>query len=132
MHDAGFLHVRDARLFAANPVGADTRKGIERQLDADAIVGEIRFIPEIERGARRGRPPRRRSRATSCWSFPGWCELASFSCCTVHRDRAAVAGYDAGPGARTPRQPELATGGIPASPLRAGPSCFGRLLALTR
>ncbi len=36
-----FLHVQDARLFAANPVGADIWKGLERQLDADAIAGEL-------------------------------------------------------------------------------------------
>lgn len=62
---AVFLHVRDARLFAANAVGADIWKGIERQLDVDAIAGElrerygapcdttrahvIRFIQELER-----------------------------------------------------------------------------------
>ena len=62
---AVFLHVQDARLFAANPVGADIWKGIERQLDADAIAAElherygapceatrahvIRFIHELER-----------------------------------------------------------------------------------
>ena len=62
---AVFLHVRDARLFAANPVGVDIWKGIERQLDCDAIAAElherygapcettrahvIRFILELER-----------------------------------------------------------------------------------
>ena len=62
---AVFLHVRDARLFAANPVGVDIWKGLERQLDSDAIVAElherygtpceevqahvIRFIHELER-----------------------------------------------------------------------------------
>ena len=62
---AVFLHVRDARLFAANPVGVDIWKGIERQLDSDAIAAElherygapcettrahvIRFILELER-----------------------------------------------------------------------------------
>lgn len=67
MHGEGavFLHVRDARLFAANPVGVDIWKGLERQLDADAIAGElqerygvpfaevraqvIHFIHELER-----------------------------------------------------------------------------------
>ena len=41
VHDAGavFLHMPDARLFAANPVGADIWKGIELQLDADAMAG---------------------------------------------------------------------------------------------
>ena len=62
---AVFLHVRDARLFAANPVGAEIWKGIERQLDSDAIAAElherygapyettrahvIRYILELER-----------------------------------------------------------------------------------
>ena len=62
---AVFLHVRDARLFAANPVGAEIWKGLERQLDSDAIAAElherygapceearahvIRFIHELER-----------------------------------------------------------------------------------
>ena len=62
---AVFLHARDARLFAANPVGAEIWKGIERQLDFDAIAAElherygapcettraqvIRFIHEFER-----------------------------------------------------------------------------------
>lgn len=43
VHSEGavFLHVEDARLFAANPVGADIWKGVERQLDADAIAGEL-------------------------------------------------------------------------------------------
>ncbi len=67
MHIEGvvFLHVEDAKLFAANPVGADIWKGIERQLDVDAIADEIqerygasyettrahviRFIHELER-----------------------------------------------------------------------------------
>ena len=67
VHDEGavFLHVRDARLFAANHVGVDIWNGIERQLDSDAIVAElherygapceatrahvIRFILELER-----------------------------------------------------------------------------------
>ena len=60
-----FLQVQDARLFAANPVGADIWNGLERQLDADAIAGElqerygapyettrahvIRFFHELER-----------------------------------------------------------------------------------
>lgn len=38
---AVFLHVRDARLFAANPVGAEIWKGLERQLDSDAIAAEL-------------------------------------------------------------------------------------------
>ena len=62
---AVFLHVRDARLFAVNPVGADIWKGLERQLDSDAIAAVlherygapceelrahvIRFIHELER-----------------------------------------------------------------------------------
>ena len=62
---AVFLHVRDARLFAVNPVGVDIWKGLERQLDSDAIIAElrerysapceevrahvIRFIHELER-----------------------------------------------------------------------------------
>ena len=43
MHSEGavFLHVEDAWLFAANPVGADIWKGVERQLDADAIAAEL-------------------------------------------------------------------------------------------
>ena len=61
---AVFLHVRDAQLFAANPVGLDIWKGLERQLDSDAIAAElhqrygvpyetmrahvIRFIHELE------------------------------------------------------------------------------------
>ena len=67
MHGEGavFLHVQAARLFAANRVGADIWKGIERQLDSDAIAAElherygapyettrahvIRFIHELER-----------------------------------------------------------------------------------
>ena len=67
VHDEGavFLHVRDARLFAANPVGADIWHGLERQLDSDVIaaglherygapyettrVDVIRFIQELER-----------------------------------------------------------------------------------
>lgn len=67
VHSEGavFLHVEDAKLFAANPVGADIWKGIERQLDVDAIADEIhewygapyettrahviRFIHELER-----------------------------------------------------------------------------------
>ena len=67
VHSEGavFLHVWDARLFAANPVGAEIWKGIERQLDSDAIAAElherygvpcettrahvIRFILELER-----------------------------------------------------------------------------------
>ena len=60
-----FLHVQHARLFGANRVGAEIWKGLERQLDSDAIVGElqerygapyettrahvIRFIHELER-----------------------------------------------------------------------------------
>lgn len=62
---AVFLHVQNARLFAANPVGADIWKGLERQLDSDAIAAElherygapyettladvIRFMHELER-----------------------------------------------------------------------------------
>ena len=38
---AVFLHVQDARLFAANPVGADIWRGLERQLDSDAIATEL-------------------------------------------------------------------------------------------
>ena len=38
---AVFLHVRDARLFAVNPVGVDIWKGLERQLDCDAIATEL-------------------------------------------------------------------------------------------
>ena len=67
VHGGGavFLHVRDARLFAANSVGADIWKGLQRQLDSDAIAAElherygapykttrahvIRFIHELER-----------------------------------------------------------------------------------
>lgn len=67
VHGSGavFLHVKDARLFAANPVGADIWKGLERRLDSDAIASElherygapcettrahvIRFIHELER-----------------------------------------------------------------------------------
>lgn len=67
MHGEGavFLHVRDARLFAVNSVGADIWKGLERRLDSDAIAAElherygapyettrahvIRFIHELER-----------------------------------------------------------------------------------
>ena len=57
--------MQDARLFAANPVGADIWKGLERQLDSDAIAAElherygapyettradvIRFMHELER-----------------------------------------------------------------------------------
>ena len=66
-HDGGavFLDVQNARLFAANPVGADIWKGLERQLDSDAIAAElherygapyektradvIRFMHELER-----------------------------------------------------------------------------------
>ena len=67
VHGAGavFLHVRHARLFAVNPVGVDIWKGLERQLDSDAIAAElqkrygapyettrahvVRFIHELER-----------------------------------------------------------------------------------
>ena len=67
VHDGGavFFHQQDARLFAASPVGADIWKGLERQLDSDAIAAElherygapyqatradvIRFIHELER-----------------------------------------------------------------------------------
>lgn len=67
VHSEGavFLHVEEARLFAANSVGADIWNGIERQLDVDSIAGElqerygagyettrahvIRFIHELER-----------------------------------------------------------------------------------
>ena len=67
MHGEGavFLHVRDARLFAANSVGVEIWKGLGRQLDSDAIAAElherygapyettrahvIRFILELER-----------------------------------------------------------------------------------
>ena len=67
MHGEGavFLHVQDARLFAANPVGADIWKGLKRELDSDVIAAElherygapyettradvIRFIHELER-----------------------------------------------------------------------------------
>lgn len=38
---AVFLHVRDARLFAVNPVGVDIWKGLDRQLDCDAIATEL-------------------------------------------------------------------------------------------
>ena len=38
---AVFLHVRDARLFAANPVGVDIWRGVERQLGSDAIAAEL-------------------------------------------------------------------------------------------
>ena len=70
---AVFLHVQDARLFAANAVGADIWKGLERQLDADAIAAElherygapcettrthvIRFIQELERAGLAERLP---------------------------------------------------------------------------
>lgn len=67
VHGGGavFLHLQDARLYAASPAGADIWKGIERHLDSDAIAAElherygtpyqttradvIRFIHELER-----------------------------------------------------------------------------------
>jgi hypothetical protein len=67
VHSGGavFLHLQDARLYAASPVGADIWKGLERQLDSDAIAAElherygtsyqttradvIRFIHDLER-----------------------------------------------------------------------------------
>ena len=67
VHEGGavFLHLQDARLFAAGSVGADIWKGLERQLDSEAIAAKlherygvpyettradvIRFIHELER-----------------------------------------------------------------------------------
>ena len=75
MHGEGavFLHVQDARLFAANAVGAEIWKGLERRLDADAIAAElherygapcdttrahvIQFIHELERAGLAERLP---------------------------------------------------------------------------
>ena len=66
-HEGGavFFHLQDARLYATGPAGADIWKGLERQLDSDAIATELherygapcettradvlRFLHELER-----------------------------------------------------------------------------------